>query len=306
MKLSYLVIFLSYSFFTHGQIDPNSFSTKHKKLFEFIKLPKYPGMPLLTTEAEKFKLSLSLEILNRINTTDPREMNCLISDLTDRPITSYHLEIISEMLDRYDYHESGYVPCKASSKILSVDDLKEIESAIWENPLLKNEFPSAYCRGRAYLTSKILDDLGYKSKMLNMKGNIFGAYKVKAGYKVATYLEHFVNIVEVKKNDKITEYVLDPMFTDGPLPLQEYIKLTSIPVYETPSYNIKHQTYADKLAPPLQDESCKYNLKLLEDYQSALKESLNNPSPLQGGNQVYNSVIEAKDAQVKALQSFKP
>lgn len=303
-KLSFPLFLLLNSFLVMAQV--NSLPAKHKQLFEFIKLPESIGIPLLTTEVEKFKMSLSLDVLNKINNTNPHDMQCLVDDLTDGKTSAYHLAIVSEMLNRYEYHESGYIPCKASRKSFSSDDLKKIKPLLWGNPILKNEFPSAYCRGRAYLTSKILDDLGFKSKMLTMRGNIFGTYKVKDSYKSALYLEHFVNVIEVVENNKTSEYVLDPMFTDGPLPLKDYLKLVTLPISESPRYEIKHQSYADKLAPPLQDESCQYNLKLLEDYESAIVEGLKEPTIYQGGVETYESPAKAKEAQVKTLLEFKP
>lgn len=306
-KILIISIFLSSSFLASGQGNFNALPAKHKQLFEFIPLHEVPLGKLITSDAEKLKLSLSLEILNTINKTSPQDMYCLLKDLTGESISVQHLDIISEMLNRYEYHESGYVPCQASNQNLSTTDLKKISTHLWQNQILKNEAPSGYCRGRAYLTSKILDDLGFKSKMLTMRGNIFGAYKTKSGYKSASYYEHFVNIVEVKENDTIIDYVIDPMFTDGPLPLKDYLELVSLPIFESPAYKIKHQTYADKLAPPTKDESCQYNVKLLEDYKSTIEESLKNPSPHQGhGDKTYKSPLEAKDAYVKTQLDFKP
>ncbi len=153
------------------------------------------------------------------------------------------------------------------------------------------------------LTSKILDERGFSSKMLIVKGNIFATYKTAAGFKGVSYLEHFANIVEVKENGKTTNYVIDPMFTEKPIPLTDYLALLSIPGSFN-HYEIKHQSYADKLTPPLTDEACQYNIKLLEDYEAALKDSLKNALPPQTSDKIYESRAEAKEAYLKTTAEF--
>ncbi len=281
----------------------NSLPAEHKQLFNFIKLPSTIGAPILTEDAEKLKIKLSLEVLNRINSTNPQDMACVIEDLElGHDITTYHLNIISEMLNRYEYHESGYIPCKAVKSNLSTAELDQIKDNLWKNPLLVNEYPSGYCRGRAFLISKNLDDLGFKSKMITMRGTVFATYKVKGGYKAQSYLEHFANVVEVQ--DK--QYVLDPMFTDGPVLLDEYIKLVTLPPHDSPRYTFHHQSYADKLTPPLMNESCQYNIKLLKDYQQTIEESLKTPSQHFGDARIFKSHAIAKEAYSKSILNFKP
>lgn len=286
----------------HGQ-GFNSLPEKHKQLFHFIKLPPTMGVPMLTVKSEELKLKLSFEVLKRINTTNPEDMTCVLEDLKlGSDITKYHLDIISEMLNRYEYHESGYIPCKATKSNLSGADLDQIKNTLWKNPLFVNEYPSGYCRGRSLLISKELDNLGFKSKMIEIRGTIFATYKIKQGYKSQPYLEHFANVVEVQGK----QYVLDPMFTDGPVPLDEYIKHVTVRPYEPPRYVLHHQSYADKMTPPLMDETCQYNVNLLKDYRDTVEESIKSPVQHYGDATIYKSHEKAKEAYTEAVIKFKP
>lgn len=285
--------------------DLGQIPEKHKKLFEFIKVPKIQGIPLLTSDVENFKVALSLEILNEINNGTSIQVQCIVNNLTDGKTTVQHLEEISEMLERYEYHESGYSPCKAEIETLTKNDLKDITEKLWKNTLLHNEFPSGYCRGRAFLASKILDDMGFKSKILTIKRGqpILATYKTKDGFKLATYLEHFANVVVVRENGKDVEYVIDPMFAEEPMPLNKYLKSATISPGNPLEYDIKHQSYADKLSPPLSDEVCRYNVKLLKDYEESIKDSLVNPIQ-QAPSQVFKTSQEAKDDYIKKIMEF--
>lgn len=278
---------------------------KHRKLFDFIEVTKLPGPPLLTSDIEKLRVTLSLEILSKINNGTSAEVQCIVNNLTDGKPTSRHLEEISEMLERYEYNESGYIPCKADLEILTTKDLKNITAKLWKNKLLRNEFPSGYCRGRAFLTSKILDDMGLKSKNFKIKrGNtILATYKTKDGFKLETYLEHFANVVVVRESGIDVEYVIDPMFTEGPVRLDEYMKSVTFPGIPL-EYEIKHQSYADKLSPPLTDEVCRYNVKLLKDYENSIQESLANPPPSKGLSEVFKTPQEAKESYIKTTLEF--
>jgi hypothetical protein len=297
-----VLIFLAfYNTIAFGEDWPN-WPSKHKKLFESIKLPDLPGIRPYESDVEKLRIALSLEVLSKINRSTAPEVQCIVNNLTEGNTSVYHLDIISEMLERYDYHDSGYLPCKATREVLTNEELKNISEKIWKNKLLRNEIPSAYCRGRAFLTSKILDDMGMKSKMLIMKGDIIATYKTHAGFKVDAYNEHYVNVVNVEESGVNTEYVIDPMFTDGPIELSKYLKLTSFPGMPL-QHETKHQTYADKLSPPLNDEICRYNVKLLKDYEDAIKESLDRPSQESKGR-TFESSQEAKEAYVQEILKF--
>ena len=303
LKIFIIIIFFT-SISASGGDFPN-WSPEHKKLFELIKIPPFPGMPLTTENIEKLRMSLSVELLSRLNKSTSFEVKCLMENVVGDEITIRHLNEISEMLERLTYYESGFIPCKATREILNSKDLEEISKTLWQSKLLKNEYPSGNCRGRAFLTSKLLDDYGIKSKAISMRGYIYGAYEVKNGYKVASYYEHFANIVEVNQNGVIEKFVIDPMFTSKPMLLDAYLKLVSPAALESPiKYEIKHQTYADKLDPPLKDETCQYNVNLLKDYEAALKDSINNPSDFQGSNTVYKSRSEAIDKSVQAILGF--
>jgi hypothetical protein len=299
-----LLISLTFcSVITFGQ-EASRIPEKHRKLFEFIEFPKYPGIPLLTSDIEKLKVALTLNILSEINNGTSAKIQCVLNNLTDGKTTPQHLEVISEMLDRYEYHESGYTPCRAKHEVLTKKDLKNITEKLWKNLLLRNEFPSAYCRGRAFITSKILDDMGLKSKNLIIKKGqtILATYKTKDGFKLASYLEHFANIITVRENGVDVEYVIDPMFAEEPIKLDEYIKSATFPGVPL-EYEIKHQSYTDKLSPPLSDEVCRYNVKLLKEYENSLQESVVNPAP-EALRKAFKTSQEAKDDYIKTIIQF--
>jgi len=209
------------------------------------------------------------------------------------------------MLDRLEYHESGYIPCKASRETIPLVDLENSTRDLWKSNLLRNEFPSGYCRGRAFLISKMLDDRGIKSQILTLSGYLVGAYAAKGGYRVESYLEHFVNIIEVDQDGSLSKFVIDPMFTDRPVPLAEYLRFISPPQLQMPmQHKIMHQSYADKLDPPFTDKKCQYNIKLLKDYESEIAQSLVSPPPSSGPKTVFNSREKAIDSTVRALLEF--
>lgn len=297
-----IIFFASIS--ASGGDFPN-WSPEHKKLFELVKIPQFPGMPLTTENIKKLRMSLSVEVLSQLNKSTSFEAKCLLENVAGEEITIRHLNEISEMLERLAYYESGFIPCKSTKEILNSEELEEITKMLWQSKLLKNEYPSGNCRGRAFLTSKLLDDYGVKSKTISLNGNIYGSYEVKNGFKIASYYEHFANIVEVNQNGKIEKFVIDPMFTSKPILLDDYLTLISPAALNSPiKFEIKHQTYADKLDPPLKDETCQYNVNLLKDYEEALKDSIDNPSGFQGPNTVYKSRIEAIDKSVQQLLDF--
>lgn len=302
--LKLLILLILCSAIAFGQ-DFGAIPEKHRKLFEFIEVPKLPGSPLLTSDIEKLRVALSIEVLREINNGTSAKVQCIVNNLTNGKTRSRHLEEISEMLERYEYHESGYIPCKAEHEFLTSKDLKNITDKLWGNEILRNEFPSGYCRGRAFLTSKILDDIGFKSKMLTIKRGktILTTYKTKDGFKLKAYLEHFANIVVVRENGIDVKYVIDPMFTEGPMKLDEYMKSVTFP-REPLEYEIKHQSYADKLSPPLSDEVCKYNVKLLKDYEDSIKESLVDPITALESRKVFKTSKEAKDVYIKGIIKF--
>ena len=293
-----------YKLIKSGEQNLNAIPEKHRKLFEFIDIPVLPGPPILTTDIEKLQIALSIEVLGKINQSTSVEVQCIVNNLTDGKTTSRHLEQISEMLERYEYHDSGYISCKADHEFLTNKDLKNIKDKLWENELLRNEIPSEYCRGRSFLTSKILDDMGFKSKILSIKRGktILATYKTKDGFKLDAYLEHFANIVVVRENGKDVEYVIDPMFTEGPVQLDEYIKSATFPG-EKLEYDFRHQSYADKLVPPLSDEICKYNVKLLKDYENSIQESLVTPPPT-FLKKAFKSPEEAKKSYIKTIREY--
>lgn len=277
-------------------------SSKYESLFKFVKLSEDTYFPMLTEDKDAFKLQLSFEVLEKINKTEAEDMQCtLLEIIPSGEIKADHLAMIAEMLDRYDYHQSGYTPCQANRTSIDKHELIQLTSKLWSNKSLKNENPEGYCRGRAYLTSKLLDEMGIQSNILEIKGHIFASYKVDGAHVGMSYLEHFVNIINVKEGNTTKQYVIDPMFTDGPIQMEKYRKKMSIDLYPETKYKIHHQSYCDKLAPPLRDNKCQYNKKLLKDYQKAIDETKNKKAKY---FKKYKSHQAAKKDHKKALIKF--
>ena len=176
----------------------------------------------------------------------------------------------------------AYSPCSASKNSFLPDEVKKIANLLWSNPLLRNKNPGGACFQRASLISKLLDENGFKSEKIILKNNIFAPDKTPEGYRAIRYDVHIANVITVEKSlGNFSKYVLDPMFSDEPMPIEKYIEMVSITNADQPtSVKIVSQTYeADKTSfefDPIPEsiKSCQYNSIIIEENKTKLQEIL--------------------------------
>ncbi len=144
-------------------------------------------------------------------------------------------------LERALVKNSSVIPCNPKSQeTVSMEKLDMIFNKLKSNPGFNNDHPSGHCFSRTYLISKELDDMGVKSKQLHINGWILGAYQKNNYFAPESYDVHKVNIVKVESLNGPKEYVIDPMFLDHPIELEEYKKSISLDGYPN-SYSIRDQ-----------------------------------------------------------------
>ncbi len=150
---------------------------------------------------------------------------------------------IMAVLNGLDFQENT-LPCMASKSYLTMKDWKKIKKNIWSDKKFRNSNPNGECNARATLLSVKLDQLGYKSEKILLKGNkIAASFKTKNGYVVYPYTTHTANVISLM-NDKgtISRYVLDPMFTDDLVSIEDYLKGFSCPDQPPLEFIIFEQT----------------------------------------------------------------
>lgn len=184
------------------------------------------------------------------------------------------------LLNRSLVKYSDTIPCNQSSKdIISLDELNKMFNKIKKKKIYNNDHPNGACFSRTYLISKELDDAGFKSKQLQISGWILGAYQKGKYYGAEGYPVHKANLVKVNTSEGIKEYVIDPMYMNGPIPLDEYKNQVSIDSVKN-EYRVLDQDdnewlYSEsggKRKNLAKQESCSYNAFLLEREKAIVKE----------------------------------
>lgn len=242
-----------------------------------------------------FRQKLNLEALRLISQGDVLKRNCKIVELTGGDVAKWHLEEVSEMLQRMTYHDAGYTKCKATKTSINENELQEMKEQLWSMDILRNGNPAGYCRGRTEIILKILDEKGLKSKKVYKYGPTVGAYKVDDGYKLAQYLDHVVNQISVKTSEGLKDYIIDPMFSEKPLPKEAYLEMVRTDKGTNLKIEVKNQTHIDKIPPRIKGDECKYNVKIQKEYRKLLEESVDQePDPWLAPH-VFKSAKEALD-----------
>lgn len=170
---------------------------------------------------------------------------------------------------------SETVPCNQNSKsVVSLAELNKVFDQLKEKEIYNNDHPNGMCFSRTYLISKELDDLGIKSQQLQISGWIMAAYKKGMYYGTEGYPIHKANLVTVDTGEGEEIYVVDPMYFDRPISLEQYKKIVSIPSiknqYLVLSQDDNEALYKSNLSREkiVGYKSCTYNKYILEEEKS--------------------------------------
>lgn len=154
-----------------------------------------------------------------------------------------NIEDFFNSLQRAIVRTSPQVKCGSSLKdAITLDSLNTIFDQLKSDKKFRNSSPGGQCFSRTYLISKKLNDLGVASKQLIVNGWIIGAFEFEGYYGVEGYDIHNANIVNVVVNGSIIPYVVDPMFFDSPIPLNEYKQNISVDEIRN-NYKVVPQTF---------------------------------------------------------------
>lgn len=127
-------------------------------------------------------------------------------------------------------------------KHMTLESLNNVFNQLKTDRRFRNSSPGGLCFDRTYLISKRLNDLGFASKQLVMTGWIIGAFEFEGYYGVEGYDIHNANVVYVDNNGEVGPYIIDPMYFDRPIPLEEYLRRTSVQGIEN-HFKIVPQTF---------------------------------------------------------------
>lgn len=211
-----------------------------------------------------------------------KQADYLYCDGTEVP-TSIAVDTVSDFfssLNRSLVKYAEQIPCKESTKdVMTLDELEKVFSKLKKKNIYNNDHPNGACFSRTYLISKELDDAGFKSKQLQIAGWILGSYQKGKYYGVEGYPVHKANLVKVNTPGGVKEYVIDPMYLDRPISLDEYKKQISIKSVKN-EYRVLDQDDNELLYTEsggvrknlAKQESCSYNAHLLERERQIVKE----------------------------------
>ena len=221
-----------------------------------------------------------LEIQDNLLTTVPKDFEAFISSI----------------LQALNNESKNIELCKARKEYIEDEDWDKIKSILWNDRRFRNESPDGICHERATLLSYELDRMGYKSEKIYIGGSILTSIKRDKGYQSYRYGNHIANIVTIREKDgTLKKYVLDPMFSDGLMEIEEYIKSLALPDAKFPDSPFvlqKNLTYRivpghtepnPALPLNLQQYSnlayCGFSKKILENYRKTISSVKQSSSP---------------------------
>jgi hypothetical protein len=138
-------------------------------------------------------------------------------------INEYDLIFLNKSFDRAMTLLAPRFNCARTNPRMTEAELQVFWKGLAADPVFRNEFPSALCYERAILIEQKLNEKGIAFQSLHLKGLISAAYAFGDGFKAVFFRDHVAPVVEV---DSGRLMVLDPEFTEDPLPLDEYVSQT--------------------------------------------------------------------------------
>ena len=172
---------------------------------------------------------------------------------------------VYEALEKFDKKAKG-IACRAKEAAIPKAKWAEIKQKIWSDKRFRNINPNAECNARATLLSYELDRMGFKSEKIILSGGVHAPLKRPDGYSVYEYPAHTANVVTIKDAGSEKKFVLDPMFTEDLVPVEEYTKMLACPGGPIPMHSVSAQTSepAWKKTTKTKKDACVYHETFLE------------------------------------------
>ncbi|MFN8790745.1 MAG: protein-glutamine glutaminase family protein [Bdellovibrionales bacterium] len=193
--------------------------------------------------------------------------------------------------------QEGETPCEAEKATIPRQDWAQIKRRLWSNPQFRNSNPNSECYARATLISRELDQLGFKSEKLHISGSRIAApLRGPRGYVVYPYANHIANVVTLLDQDGVErKYVVDPMFTDDIMPIEEYVGSLSCRNSPMLDYEILSQTAEPQWIGESEEESdaCAYSNVVLKGSEKLLRINQKVEKKV-GGQRLYNTLADIK------------
>lgn len=201
-------------------------------------------------------------------------ISCIQNSYSSVSLTE--MQSILGQVTKHVARTSKKIPCNNKTAKITKDDLNKIHTHLLSNNLYKNDFPGGNCFDRAYLLSKELNDKGIDSEQLLINDYVVAAYETSSGYSAESYPVHIANVVTVKEGSDLNKYVIDPMYFDRPVTLEEYKRI----VFFNPKskyYSFQRQDYN---AAEDRQHDCSYSEFRLEEARQNILSSQENRPPL--------------------------
>lgn len=251
-------------------------------------LPKsYIGqLKRIKIEGSSSKRMDELEVLLEKSSSPEDLISCIQNSYEFVSITE--MQTILARVSKHIAQTSKRIPCHDKNKEASKDELNKIYALLLKNNLYKNDFPGGNCFDRAYLISRELDAKGLQSEQLLINDYVVAAFETSSGYSAESYPVHVANVLTVKEGEALIKYVIDPMYFDQPVPLDEY-KKTVLINSNSKFYSLERQDYNSSEGKQI---DCSYSeFRLEEARQNIISSQENKPSPSQ--KVIYKTAQEA-------------
>ncbi|MFY7993081.1 MAG: protein-glutamine glutaminase family protein [Bacteriovoracaceae bacterium] len=270
-----------------------------EKLFSYYQrtLPQHylKSLRLIKVEGFGSKRMEELEILLK-NSSSPDDLILCLSDKYNHVSVTELQSILLKMTD-YLAKNSKRLSCRHKKEFISKSELNQTYSKLLNNNLYKNDFPNGNCFDRAYLISKDFDDLGFKSEQLLINDHSVAAFKTSSGYIAESYPVHIANVITVKDAHEMKKYVIDPMYFDQPVTIEEYKRVVFINP-ESKNYSIERQDY--NYNNDIKEECSFSEFRLEEARQNILASQENKPK-----GRLFSTYTNAEDAISNFRKKFK-
>jgi len=153
-------------------------------------------------------------------------------------------EELNNLLSKANKHKvkcykQEYKTCnKDKKKTIKKEKLNQLFQDWVKSPIYRMRSPEINCHDRAYLLSEELSKLGYQAELIEIRSpSIVGIVKDKTNQPVSYYdyggmhpilldtnAPHFAVKIKVKTLYGSKEFILDPQFSDYPIPNKKYFK----------------------------------------------------------------------------------
>ena len=192
--------------------------------------------------------------------TEEEAKSCITQAIRDQ--AKLYFEVF-KAVDVYDGKAKG-VACRATEKAIPQAKWAELKEKIWADKRFRNLNPNGEYE---------LDRMGFKSEKIILTGGVNAPLKRPDGYSVYTYPAHTANVVTIKDQSGEKQYVLDPMFTEDLVPVEEYKAMLNCPDKQPLAHKISAQTSepAWKKTTTSEKDACIYSDVFLKSSRELVK-----------------------------------